>query len=86
MLDQPRENTRSAVCRSCSSVTFLLMTSRIRCVPASGAKVTPVARTRAMSSSTFSSSPYARRLETPSDTRLGASSSATFFTSGAMHE
>ena len=71
---------------SCASVTFLLMTSRILWLPASGAKVTPVARTRCMSSSTFSSSPYARRDETPSETFSGTSLSTTFFTSGAMHE
>ena len=48
----PRENTFSAERVMSSSVTFLLITSRMRCVPASGAKVSPEARTRDRSSST----------------------------------
>ena len=43
---KPRENTRCADSMMSSSVTFLLTTSRMRCVPASGANVSPPARTR----------------------------------------
>jgi hypothetical protein len=72
---------------SCSSVTFLLTTSRMRCVPASGAKVRPVARTLWISSSSSSPRPYARSDETESAHLLGGERlGITFFTSGAMHE
>ena len=57
MRDQPRENTFSAEAAMSSSVMFLLMTSRMRCVPASGAKVRPVARTLDISSSSSSLRP-----------------------------
>ena len=86
ILDHPRENTRSAVSMSCSSVTFLFTTSRMRCEPASGAKVSPVARTLWISSSSSSPSPYARSDETESETFSPLSFSITRFTSGAMHE
>jgi hypothetical protein len=86
MLVHPREKTRSAVAMSCSSVTFLFTTSRMRWLPASGAKVMPLARTCWMSSSVCSPRPYARSELTPSETRSGASRSVTFLMSGAMHE
>ena len=57
MREQPRPNTRSADSMMSSSVTFLLTTSRMRCVPASGANVSPLARTLAISSSRSSLRP-----------------------------
>ncbi len=54
---QPRENTRSAVVSMCASEMFLLTTSRMRWVPASGAKVSPVAFTLEISSSRSSARP-----------------------------
>ena len=57
MRRHPRENTRSAVVSMSASVMFLFTTSRMRCVPASGAKVSPVAFTLAISSSKSPDSP-----------------------------
>ena len=42
---QPAVNASVTARSRSSSVTFLLMTSRMRCVPASGAKVSPPFRT-----------------------------------------
>ncbi len=39
---QPAENARSTLPSRSSSVTFLFTTSRMRCVPASGANVSPL--------------------------------------------
>ena len=57
MREKPRPNTRCADSMMSASVTFLAITSRIRCVPASGAKVSPPARTLAISPSRSSLSP-----------------------------
>ena len=70
-----------------ASVTFLLMTSRMRCVPASGANVRPDARTLRMSSSKSSARPYARSDDTgaPSaagETRRTNGSTGTAWNSG----
>ncbi len=69
-----------------SSVTFLAITSRIRCVPASGANVSPPARTDAISPSRSSLRPYARSDDTDSETRSGASRAIAAFTSGVTQE
>ena len=68
-------------------MTFLLTTSRIRCVPASGAKVTPVARTRVdVVEHVLVEAVRAQATRRRATRASGASASATFFTSGAMHE
>ena len=54
---KPRPNTRWADSVMSSSVTFLVITSRMRCVPASGAKVRPCAFMVAMSASRSSLRP-----------------------------
>ena len=54
---KPRPNTRSAELVMSSSVTFLVITSRMRWVPASGAKVSPWAFMVAMSASRSSFRP-----------------------------
>ena len=69
-----------------SSLTFLLITSRMRCVPASGAKVRPLMPTLLISSSSESLSPYARRLATPSLTLRRLSSGTSSLISGSMHD
>jgi hypothetical protein len=53
---------------SCSSVTFLFTTSRMRCVPASGANVRPVARTLRISSSRLVEAVRAQRRHAERDT------------------
>ena len=57
MRENPRPNTRCADSRMSSSVTFFATTSRMRCVPASGANVSPPARTLAISPSRSSLRP-----------------------------
>ena len=70
----------------CASVTFLLTTSRMRCVPASGANVRPLIRVSASSSSRSSLRPYARSDATDIDTPRLRSSPASCLTSGVMLE
>ncbi len=86
MRENPRPNTRCADSRMSSSVTFFATTSRMRCVPASGANVRPPARTLAISPSRSSLRPYARSDDTDSDTRSGASRAIAALTSGVTHE
>ncbi len=83
---KPRPNTRCADSTMSSSVTFLVITSRMRCVPASGANVSPPARMVAISPSRSSFSPYARSDETDSDTFSSRSFAIAAFTSGVTHE
>ena len=54
---QPRANTLRVDSSMCASVMFLFTTSRMRWVPASGAKVSPVMRVWASSSRISSGSP-----------------------------
>ena len=59
---QPSVKATFTVWSSCSSVTFLLMTSRIRWEPASGAKVRPLFRTELMRSISSGEKLSTRRL------------------------
>src|SRR5262249_59458634 len=81
--DQPSENATEQEVITSSSVMFLLMTSRILCVPASGAIVNPVLRTRAISRARDSETPDARNEETEKLTFLRSSSEPRIFTSGS---
>jgi hypothetical protein len=54
---QPRSNTLRVESSMCASVMFLFTTSRMRWVPASGAKVRPVMRVWASSSRISSGRP-----------------------------
>ena len=72
----------------CSSVTFLLTTSRMRWVPASGAKVRPVARTlRDLVEQILARGRRRAATRPTSDTlRVARARAMTFLTSGVMHE
>ena len=82
----PRENTRWADSRMSASETFLLTTSRMRWVPASGEKVRPDMPKLAISPKRSSPSPYARKDETDNDTLRSRSLPVAAFTKGDTHE
>ena len=83
--DQPSSKATVHEFITSCSVMFLLITSRIRCVPASGAMVKPVLRTLAISRASDSVTPDARRLETEKLTLRRSSSAPSIFTSGSRH-
>ncbi len=72
MRRQPSAKAAFAPASSSSSVTSLLMTPRSRSVPASGATVSPLLRTRESASGSSASWSLMRRLESESPTPSGS--------------